>query len=165
MTELTITQTTPDLHECPPLIYDWQIYPMMLIDKKLSGDRLTLTISVRRGPLEGIVTIEHYYPVRELIDSANLLESDLYRAQEFIYNEYLRNSPIMTCAEPPKLDYALCHCGAGCDFDWRDNEPCWGEVTPVDVPGGDDDWQHACRGHADCYGGGEYRAFSPGASE
>jgi hypothetical protein len=55
-------------------------------------------------------------------------------------------------------------CGAGCDYEGAEGEPCWGEIAVVDEvehangEGGTDwSWVHVCDGHRDRYNGGAYK--------
>lgn len=62
--------------------------------------------------------------------------------------------------------YKRCECDRDCDLlDRYEDQPCWGEVTFVDVKVPEDcDWKdtyvesHACAGHINCleYCSGEY---------
>lgn len=51
-------------------------------------------------------------------------------------------------------------CGADCNASWREDEdqPCWGQVNPADVPSGDEEWAHYCEGHMPEYWGDEYKS-------
>ncbi len=49
-----------------------------------------------------------------------------------------------------------CHCGEVCGIQ-QDDEPCYGEVSPVDESTEDDwIWSHRCEGHYGKWGYGPY---------
>ena len=51
--------------------------------------------------------------------------------------------------------------GAECSFRWgaTAEEPCWGQVEPVEHL--EEGWIHACQGHIAAWDGGNYVAEAP----
>jgi hypothetical protein len=140
------------------MIYDWQIYPMRWMstefDEKTNNQKVSIEVW-RDGNYKRVVTIE--YKAVWLYGDALII--DAFRiAQEVQFERILGDSPLVMCAEPPSVELKPCeHCGAGCDFRYRDGEPCYGEVSAVDGPDNEGEWTHACDGHADCYDDGGYK--------
>ena len=51
-----------------------------------------------------------------------------------------------------------CICGSQCIYQYRENEPCWGDITVSDeiYDGNDWSWIHVCSGHYEVWDGGNY---------
>lgn len=162
MDVINITPTFTPLPPPPPMLYDWQIYPMEIKSKELSENTNALfyariTILVWREKVIKTVFLDydnpmHYY----IVEQADIVADAFYKAQEFVFHCELDAAPIATCADPPSMEYEPCHCGADCDYYDANGEPCWGEVVTPNIPDGDEGWRHACAGHLDRLDGGEY---------
>ena len=149
----------------PPIVYDWQIYPMRLVRYiyavERGDDYLTVLIYAWIDDSRTCEIEIGYKDIFSVTLRPEELKADVfYRAQEIVYRRILASSPIQGCDLPPSTEYKPCHCGADCDFQWRNErygESCWGEVDPGDVPDDGQEWTHACKGHMPIYDGEEYK--------